>query len=107
MSRRWLPACCSVEGHAPNCAQRPPAPREIRLWWEQGPDYWNLPFYAEAGACCEIMGDADDMLCGREQLWAMRELDEEAGGWSVADGASMAQIREAFADNKTVGGTHE
>jgi hypothetical protein len=102
-----LPGCCAVEGHAANCPRPPAAPaREVRLWWEQTEAYWHLPFYAEAGACCEIMGDTDNMLCGREQLWALRELGEEAGEWSVSD-ATIDQIRDAMTELKTVGGTEE
>ncbi len=42
-----------------------------RLWWEQSSDYWELPFYAEAG----LIGpsEQDDRLAAREQLYAIRE----------------------------------
>lgn len=42
-------------------------------WWRFTPDYWDLPFYAEAGLCCDAMTDKDDALAAREQLWAIRE----------------------------------
>lgn len=48
-----------------------------RLWWEQNSAYWDLPFYAEAGICCDAMGNRGDELAGREQLWAIREQDDE------------------------------
>lgn len=44
------------------------------FWWQQGTDYWNLPFYAEMDCCCEgLAGDPGDWQAAREQLWAMRE----------------------------------
>ena len=46
-----------------------------RLWWEQSSDYWDLPFYSELGLTAPP--DRDDALAAREQLFAMRELNDE------------------------------
>lgn len=48
-----------------------------RFWWEGTSEYWELPFYSDFGL--DVMPDFDDMLAGREQLWALRELDCESG----------------------------
>lgn len=63
---------------------------EERLWWEQSSAYWELPFYSDMGLnACEV-GDFDDQLAGREQLFAIRELDEEPGEEKHDDEAGKA-----------------
>lgn len=48
---------------------------EGRFWWEQTPDYWDMPFFSEFGL--STLPERDDALAVREQLWAMRELEDE------------------------------
>ncbi len=47
------------------------------FWWQFTSDYWELPFYSEYGLT--ELPERDDALAAREQLWAMRECDEESG----------------------------
>lgn len=53
----------------------------VLLFWEQTSDYWDLPFYTEMGLFNSyiMLPLRDDWTAAREQLFAMRELDEEAG----------------------------
>lgn len=48
---------------------------ENLLWWEQSSAYWEMPFYSEFGLT--ELPDRDDALAAREQLWAVREQDDE------------------------------
>lgn len=66
----------------------PDATRDA-LWWEGKQEYWDLPFYAEMGMCCEAMLKRDDELAAREQLWAIRELGLEPGEDGLFDGAQF------------------
>jgi len=64
-----------MSGYFRKDESKEPAPR---LWWEGTESYWNdLPFYAELGLCAEVMDNRDDELAAREQLWAIRETDDE------------------------------
>lgn len=43
------------------------------FWWQGSEVYWELPFFSEAGLCCDAMCDVNNQLACREQLWAFRE----------------------------------
>lgn len=49
----------------------------VRLWWEQTTVHWELPFFTEMGF--SVLPEWHEYQAAREQLWAMRELDEEPG----------------------------
>lgn len=55
------------------------APPETDFWWQQSADAWGPPFFAEMDACCDGLAGTPDWHAAREQLWALRELDEEPG----------------------------
>lgn len=56
-------------------AEKSPGIIDGRLWWEQSSEYWELPFYTEAGIFGgdAVLPDRDDWLAAREQLWSSRE----------------------------------
>lgn len=56
--------------------EKPGISADGRLWWEQSSVYWELPFFTEMGFT--PLPERDEMLAAREQLWAMRELPEDA-----------------------------
>lgn len=78
------------------------------LWWESTEAYWDLPFYADAGLNCEAQLNRDDELAGREQLWAIREADDEIQPFADEYAEAAPEVVPPFdvpVVSETTGGT--